>query len=174
MKFTDLTMDFVKHCLQETMYSFDKFGETKEFSAHNIDQSGVHRKMGNHNHTYTWEKFGVYWFFSKEECEKKANEYIQKLGIPVSKFKRVYNYINNYDSYLNDKALYYKDKDGKIYESHLGDINIYEKDTQQFVMAYEYDDDWGGGYDTEEFPISEYGKTWAIYKKDLEGDKKDG
>ena len=167
MKFDELTIDFVKHCLIKTMYSFDKFGEVKEFSAHNINRIGIHRKMGNRNHTYTWEKFGVYWFFSKEECEQKAVEYIQSLGMPVSKFKRIYNYITKHDMF-DGKPIYWEDKNGKIHEGNLGHYNEYDKSSQTFVMSYEYDDDWGGGYEREEYLISEYGKTWALTSKELE------
>ena len=173
MNFNDLTLDIVKECLINKMYSFNKFGEVKEFYGDKISKYGVHRKMGNHNHTYTWEKFGIYWFFDEEECKKKANEYLQSLGMPISKFKRIYNYFTKHNIY-DDKPIYCKNEDGKIHEGELGDYNEYDKSSQKFLISSAYDDDWGGGYETEEFPISEYGKTWAIYKKDLEGDKKDG
>lgn len=62
-----------------------------------------------------------------------------------------------------------KHEDGKIHEGELGDFNEYDKSSQKFLISSAYDDDWGGGYESEEFPISEYGKTWAICKKDLEG-----
>lgn len=173
MKFNDLTLDIVKECLISKMYSFNKFGEVKEFYGDKISKYGVHRKMGNRNHTYAWEKFGVYWFFDKTYCEQKACEYVQKLGMPISKFKRIYNYITKHSAY-DDKPIYCKNEDGKIYEGHLGDYNEYDKISQKFVMTFEYYTDWGSECETEEFPISEYGKTWAIYKKDLEGGNQDG
>lgn len=170
MKFNDLTIDFIKKCLQNKIYSFNKFGEVKELYGQKISEIGVHRKMGTHNYTYTWEKFGVYWFFDEEECKQKANEYLQSLGMPVQKFKKIYNYITNHNSY--DGTIYCKHEDGTIHEGNLGHYNDYDKSSQTFVMRYEYDDDWGSRYESEELPISEYGKTWAICKKDLEGDYK--
>ena len=31
----------------------------------------------------------------------------------------------------------------------------------------EYDDDYGGGYYEDEYPLSEYGKTWALTAKEM-------
>jgi len=174
--------ELIKKALVSKIYYFNRFGEVKCIErADSINRNGVRyteHYWFNKYYTYdfAWDKYGVDWFFNEEQCRKKAEQYLKMLGVSSIKFKHIYNYLfsEKYEWVYGKPDGYYISK-GYGYEDgtiELGQVLQYEKDTGTFVIGFEYDDDFGGGYSTYELKMSRYGKDWAIYKKDLKKGKR--
>ena len=158
----------VKRALKDRIYYFNRFGKVDHFHAAYIDTDGVYYKSYKISYRFAWSEYRVFWFFDEAECKKKAQEYIKRLRMPLSKFKRIFNYLKkNKNGWVYGLASkFYTDAYDTGYVEISDDL-AYDKFTQTFSFGFDYDDDWGGGTYYQDMPISQYGKTWAIYLKDL-------
>ena len=102
------------------------------------------------------------WFINKAECSCAVAKYISSLPVLVSVVKKI--------SKLTKKdTIWYKDDDGKVKCFVLDDYeSFYYLPTEQCLECYyDYDNGLYCEGRAEEFPLSEYGKTWALTKEEL-------
>lgn len=161
MKTVELSSNKLKNILENGFYYFTRFGTIKHVTSADIGNTYVKSSI-LHNVSFPISDLNKTWFINKESCTCAASKYISSLPVPVSIVKKI--------SKLTKKdTIWYKDDDGDIDCFGLDEYeSFYYLPTEQcFECYYDY---YNGLYDetrAEQFPLSEYGKTWALTKEQL-------
>ena len=157
-----VSVDIIKQVLENGIYYFNKFGEVHYLSSPKVDcDSIIGRKYGKECY-FKWENLNKKFWLIEEEAKTEAQKYLDEIlrYINLKRLKKICNLK------VND-SIYYKE--GKnIFDTTIeNSFSNFHKDILAFVNIIEYDDDYGSKYDEKEFPISEYGKTWALTEGEL-------
>lgn len=158
------TIEMIKQVLDNGIYYFTKLGDVYGLSNTMVDYEKITGLSFRRQCSFKWEDLGVKFWLTKEEAEEQATAYKNEITkyISLSTLKK----ITKLDT---SKTIWVKDEK-RIWENDVEQYAYYSKKDLTFVNPVEYDDDYGGGFTEELYPISEYGKTWALTKEVLENE----
>ncbi len=157
-----LQSDIVLQVIENGIYYYNKFGEIGAFHHPEVDYERIKSQIGKKIFSFKWKDLNVKFWLTKEEAETKAQEYLNSINkyIDLELLKKICEL-------KEDDTFYYKEND-IIYDERIESFSHYDKQKLAFVRIVEYDNDYICGYDEYEHPISEYGKTWALTREELE------
>lgn len=162
-----LTIEQISHIVN-AIYIYDKTGKTIELHSPLVGKSKVFAELGGRRFSYWFRDLGVMFFTTKEECDKKAADYLARVRqfVPLRVLKKIVRLK------YGDK-LYQLDKSGKINEYEIDDDHWFDRQSLTLNNTWDIDDDYGGRYYTDVFPLADYGKTWAFSKEELESHERE-
>lgn len=151
--------------LEEGIWYYNVYGKICHLSSPEIDTQYIKGKNWGRNTCFKWENLKKKFWLTKEEVEKEASKYLEKLkklNISISLLKRIVKFLN---SKRTDSCFYTVREYG--IDDTSPDYCFFDKDKLALICEYEYDDDYCGGYDEFEYPLAKYGKTWALTEEEL-------
>lgn len=145
------------------IYIFDKLGKVHIIFSPKIQSYNIYGNIGTNKFNYKLADVGTRFFVSKEECELKAKEYLERVSkyIPLNVLKKI-------SRLKGGDTFYYIRYDGKVDQYELGDKFWFDKQKLELVDFVDYDTDYGGEEEDCHFPLEKYGETWSFRKGDLE------
>lgn len=155
--------DSVKGALKliDDIWRVTKAGEVIRLNFIGATSTEVSCLFYNRRFFFKLEELGVNYFITKGEAQQKAAEYLAEVTKYVSKSK-----LKRISSLKEGDRIWVKSKIG-VSEAYLS-TSHYDKNSLALIEEWEIDDDYGGRYDDAVYPLSEYGKTWALTKEELE------
>lgn len=162
----------VMQVLENGIFYFDKFGKVVHLCSVDINTEAIKGHRGQRQIYFKWEGLNKKIFLTKEDAEKEASKYLEKikeLKITLKLIERVNKYVTKFNRFNNRFYFYVKDKKGKEYDIYdtIPDYCFFDKERLALVCEYEYDDDYSTHYDEREYPLKDYGKTWAFSKEEI-------
>ncbi len=161
----NVTGNIILKVLEDGIWYYNTYGKVCHLSYTVVSTHCIRGKNWGRNMQFKWENLKKKFWLTKEEAEKEASKYLEKLkkiNISVSLLKRINEFINSKKS---DCHFYIIDEYGLGETSP--DFYFFDKNKLALICEYEYDDDYGGGLDEEEYPLVKYGKTWALTEEEL-------
>lgn len=144
------------------IYTYDRFGKVIILPSPVIQYQVVMARIGQTKFFFKLSELGTKYFVSLEECTDKAKKYLSE----VKKYVSI-STLKKFRKSKNNKISFYDIKSGLLsYESP--DYFYYDKYKLALMCFYEYDDGLCGGVIEAEYPLNEYGKTWALTREELE------
>lgn len=156
------TAEMLMQVLDDGIYYFNKLGDVYGLSSIMVNYEKITGLSFRRQCSFKWEDLGVKFWLTKEEAEEQATSYINEITkyISLSTLKKITKLNANNTIWVKDES--------RIWKNDIEEYAYYNKKDLTFVNPVEYDDDYGGGFTVELYPISEYGKTWALTKEELE------
>lgn len=162
--------DAVLKVLENGIYYFDKFGKVVHLYSVDINTEAIKGHRGKRQIYFKWESLNKKFFLTQDDVEKEASKYLEKikeLKITLKLIEKVNKYITKFNRFDNQFYFYVKDSNkNRIYDT-IPDYCFFDKDKLALICEYEYDDDYSTHYDEEEYPLKDYGKTWAFKESEL-------
>lgn len=160
-----VTKDDVYRVINEGVWYYNKLGKIGHLSFPTVDFKYIKGKLFSYTCCFSWMDINKKFFLTEQEAQKSAQEYLDEVlkYVNLTTLMKIVKLTKNDILYLNHKSNAY------IRERVLEAYSHWDKYNRAFVVVTEYDDDWGGGCYEEEYPISEYGKTWALTEEELNG-----
>ena len=149
------------------IFIYDKLGKCIELFSPVLDYNKIKTRIGNTTLKFEWKDLGVKFFSNKETCEKAAKEYLERVTqfVSLKTFKKILRLMN----IQKEIVFYRRNKKGKVEATEVDEVNWFDKQTLTLVSIYYWDDGEGyGGEDRVEYPLSTYGKDWALTREELE------
>jgi hypothetical protein len=159
MKAVELSFNELKDILENGFYYFTRYGIIKHARQAKIGSTYVE----SYKVRFPISDLNKTWFINEAICTCAVIEYLNSLPVPVRIVKKI--------SKLTKKdTIWYKDDDGDINCFGLDEYeSFYYLPTKQCLECYyDYDNGLYCEGRADEFPLSEYGKTWSLTKEDLE------
>lgn len=161
MKVVELSFNELKDILEHGFYYFTRYGIIKQIRQAEIGNYYVKSSI-LHKIRFPISDFNKRWFINKDACACAVSKYISSLPVSVKVVKKI-------SKLKKEDTIWYKNDKGDIGCFSLDDYeSFYYLPTEQcFECYYDY---YNGLYDetrADQFPLSEYGKTWALTKKAL-------
>ncbi len=161
MKAVELSLNELKNILENGFYYYTRYGTIKHVRPAEIGDTYVKSSI-LHNVSFPISDLNKKWFIDKEACVCAASEYLNSLPVSIDIIKRI-------TELTKEDKIWYKNDNGKVdcfgldeYESFY-----YLPTEQRLECYYDYDNGLYCETRTEPFPLSEYGKTWALTKEDF-------
>lgn len=147
-----------------SIWYYNRLGAVGEIPFPTVDNFYVKCRIYKKQFCFRWEDIHRKFFPSKEEAEREAKRYLDDVlpYVSLDTLKKIINLKEDSEFYYIEKGY------DRIDCDHLEKWSHWNKYKRAFIVMVEYDDDYGGGLDEWEYPISEYGKTWALTKEELE------
>lgn len=162
MKTIELSSNALKDILENGFYYFTRFGTIKHVIPAEIGNTYVKSSI-LHKVSFPISDLNKTWFINKDECTCAVSKYLSSLPVPVSIVKKI-------SKLTEGDPIWYKKDDGKVDYFELDGWGgfAYLPTEQCFECYYDYDNGLYEETRTEQFPLSEYGKTWALTKEELD------
>lgn len=147
----------------DNIYFYDKLGRVVHIAFPSIEYRSIKFNLGKTKFKFDFKDLGIKFFLSYADCEAAAKQYLCSVEtcMPISTFKKVCRL-------KEDDMIFCRNEDGRVFEDPIPRMHYYDKHRFGLVCFYEYDDDYGGGYEEVLIPLTEYGKTWALTKEELQ------
>ena len=154
------TLEMIKQVLDNGIYYFNKLGEVHSLRDVMVDYTKI-TGLSYRRCSFKWKDLGVKFWLTKEAAKENADSYINEITkyISLSILKKITKLKENDSIWIKDNLNVRK----RVIQTYA----YYGKQDLTFVNIVEYDDDYGGSFEEELYPISEYGKTWALTEKEL-------
>lgn len=162
-----VSAETIMQVITEGIYYFNMLGEIKSASNLFVSEDTIKGNKCGKEIYFKWEDLNKKFYLTKEQAEEEAKKYLDSVlkYVDLKTLKKIVKIKSN------DKFYYVENN--HIYTSTLESYSHWNKYRKMFIEIIEYDDDYGGGYHENEYPISEYGKTWALTRKELNVNEKD-
>lgn len=161
MKAVELSFNELKDILENGIYYYTRCGIIKYISSVEIGLTYVKSSISS-KLSFSISDLNKKWFISKEACACAVSEYLSSLPVPVSVVKKI-------SKLTKEDKIWYKNDDGKVDCFGLNDYeSFYYFPTEKCLECYyDYDNGFYCEGRADQFPLSEYGKTWALTKEEL-------
>ena len=161
MKAVELSFNGLKEILENGFYYFTRYGVIKHVRQAEIGYAYV-KSSALSKIKFLISDLNKTWFINKAACSCAAAKYLSSLPVSVNIVKKI-------SKLTKEDTIWYKNDNGRIdyfilsaYES------FYYLPTEQcFECYYDYDNGLYCEGRADQFPLSEYGKTWALTKEEL-------
>ena len=162
MKVVELSFNELKDILENGFYYFTRYGNIKQVRQAEIGSTYVKSSI-LHKICFPISDLNKTWFINEAACTCAVSKYISSLPVSINIVKRI-------NKLTKEDKIWYKKDDGKVDYFGLDDYeSFYYLPTEQCLECYyDYDNGLYCESRAEQFPLSEYGKTWALTKKELE------
>ena len=158
-----VTKDDVYRVINDGVWYYNKLGKVGCLPSPTVDSQYIKGKLFGYSCCFDWVDINKSFFLSEQQAQKEAQKYLDEVlkYINITTLTKIVKLTKN-----DILHLYHKDND-YIEDRTLEAYSHWDKYNRAFIVVTEYDDDWGGGCYEEEYPISEYGKTWALTEEEL-------
>lgn len=157
----ELSFDELKDILEHGFYYFTRYGTIKHVRQAEIGNYYVKSSI-LHKINFPISDFNKRWFINKEACACAVSKYLSSLPVPVNIIKKI-------SKLTKEDKIWYKNDNGKVDYFGLDDYeSFYYLPTEQCLECYyDYDNGLYCESRADQFPLSKYGKTWALTKEEL-------
>lgn len=161
MKAIELSFNELKDILENGIYYYTRYGIIKHAEQVKIGRTYVE----SYKISFPISDLNKKWFINKESCACAVSEYLNSLPVSIDIVKRI-------NKLTKEDTIWYKDDDEDIDYFNLDDYEsfYYLPTEQRLECYYDYDNGLYCESRADQFPLSEYGKTWALTREELEND----
>ena len=150
--------------IENGIWYFNRLGQVNHLSYPNVDSSHIRGNKGSTHMNFSWSDLNKKFYLTEKEAQEKAQEYIDNFSkyISLKTLKKICK--------LKENDIFYEKTEIFGVISCSIDNCYYDKYELALIVLAEYDDDFGGGYKVYTYPLSQYGKTWALTKEEISND----
>lgn len=161
MKALELSFNELEYILDNGIYYYTRYGIVKHISPVEIGRTYVKSCISSRV-SFSISDLNKKWFINKETCACAVSEYLSSLPVSINIVKRI-------NKLTKEDKIWYKNDNGKVDCFGLDDYEsfYYLPTEQRLECYYDYDNGLYCEGRADEFPLSEYGKTWALTKEEL-------
>ena len=143
------------------IYYYNRFGVVNCLFYPSVDHRYIKGKYGKKQLCFKWEDLGVKFFLTHKEAYDKAEEYKARVTkyVSLDTLEKICK--------LRYPGIFYEVRHLDIDEVYVEEYSYFDKNDLAFINVIETDSDYERYYE-ETYPLSEYGKTWALTKNELE------